>query len=232
MVEQVGNLETIRLLSIILSISFDDFRRSDFRMVRIPALVEIGQLHISFRLHKAEKHMKIRNSILAINALAIALLSPSAVATLYTLSGAMDVFQATTNPDDIGNGSGEISGNYNDVTNLLNYTITWSDLTSEVINMHFHVGSVGVPGGVDLGISGPWSSPQSGVDILLDVSQENNLLSGDWYVNIHTADFVGGEIRGQVNVAVSEVPEPWTLGLLSLGLAGIGYQQYRKKATG
>lgn len=142
-------------------------------------------------------------------------------ATVYVLSGDMDVFQALTNPEDVGNGTGTIAGDYDDVTNSLNYTITWMDLTSEVSNMHFHVAPVGVSGGVDLGIPAPWSSPQVG-SATLDASQEANLLSGDWYVNVHTTSFPGGEIRGQV--IVNPVPIPaaaWLFGSGLLGLFGL-----------
>jgi hypothetical protein len=87
--------------------------------------------------------------------------------------------------------------------------------------MHFHVAPVGVSGPVDLGIPAPWSSPQVGSATLTD-DQETNLLSGDWYVNVHTLDFPGGEIRGQV--IVNPVPIPaaaWLFGSGLIALFGI-----------
>ena len=140
-------------------------------------------------------------------------------ATVYILSGDMDVFQALTNPLNDGNGTGTIAGDYDDVTNILNYSITWMDLTSTVTNMHFHVAPVGTSGGVDLGIPSPWLSPQVGSDIILTASQETNLLSGNWYVNVHTSDFPGGEIRGQV--IVNPVPIPAAVWLFGSGLIGL-----------
>ena len=169
--------------------------------------------------------MKITKKCILASRMGLALVSiflvGQANATLYVLSGDMDVFQALTNPDNIGNGTGTIAGEYDDATNSLNYTITWMDLTSEVINMHFHVAEVGVSGPVDLDIPAPWSSPQVGSATLTD-TQETNLLSGNWYVNVHTLDFPGGEIRGQV--IVNPVPIPaaaWLFGSGLIALIGI-----------
>jgi len=149
-------------------------------------------------------------------------------AAVYVLSGDMDVFQALTNPSNVGNGTGTIAGDYDDLTNSLNYSITWMDLTSVVTNMHFHVAPVGVSGGVDLGIPSPWSSPQVG-SATLTSSQETNLLSGNWYVNVHTANFGGGEIRGQV--IVNPVPIPAAAWLFGSGLIGLIGTARRKQSV-
>jgi len=150
-------------------------------------------------------------------------------AASYVLSGDMDVFQATTNPDNVGTGTGTIAGDYDDVTNILNYSIEWMDLTTPVTNMHFHLGAPGVPGGVELGIPGPWSSPQVGTNILLSAGLETNLLAGNWYVNVHTSQFGGGEIRGQVIASVVPVPAAiWLFGTALIGL--VGFSRRRKAA--
>ena len=175
--------------------------------------------------------MKITKKCSFVSSVGLALvgifLAGQANAAMYVLSGDMDVFQATTNPTNDGNGTGTISGDYDDVTNSLNYTITWMDLPSSVTNMHFHNAPVGSAGGVDLSIPAPWSSPQ--VDsATLNATQETNLLSGEWYVNVHTVNYGGGEIRGQV--IVNPVPIPaavWLFGSGLLGLIGIA----RRKKT-
>jgi hypothetical protein len=46
--------------------------------------------------------------------------------------------------------------------------------------------------------TGPLSSPFTG-EATLTAAQVNDLMAGKWYVNLHTAAYPGGEIRGQVN---------------------------------
>lgn len=141
-------------------------------------------------------------------------------AVTHVLSGPMDPMQATTNPSNVGDGIGTISGDYDSAANILNYTLTWMDLTSPITNAHFHIGAPGTPGGVALGIPGPWSSPYTQTDLLLTAAQEDKLLDGLWYVNLHTQNFGGGEIRGQVLVNV--IPEPSSFMLVASLLVGAG----------
>lgn len=76
-----------------------------------------------------------------------------------------------------------------------------------VSNAHFHLGAAGSSGGVVRGLTGVvedgvWVS--TGVWRSSDASQPltatalGDLIAGNLYVNIHTADYGGGEIRGQV----------------------------------
>lgn len=52
------------------------------------------------------------------------------------------------------------------------------------------------------------------------------LEAGQAYINIHDADFPGGEIRGQL----TSVPEPSALGVLGLGAVAIVAAQRRRQA--
>jgi hypothetical protein len=54
------------------------------------------------------------------------------------------------------------------------------------------------------------------------------LSAGEAYLNIHTTNFPGGEIRGFL--LASAVPEPSTWAMMILGFAGVGFMAYRRKS--
>ena len=60
---------------------------------------------------------------------------------------------------------------------------------------------------------GTFTSPSN--QITLTEAQEWDLMSGKYYINIHTGNNGGGEIRGFM------VPEPGSAGLLAIGVAGL-----------
>lgn len=107
------------------------------------------------------------------------------------LNGANEV------PPNNSSATGTFTGTYDKTTKVLNYTITYSDITPTA--MHFHKGEPGENGGVEIGIgSAPYTSPVNGSTPALTAEQEADLLAGLWYVNVHSDQFPGGEIRGQV----------------------------------
>jgi hypothetical protein len=98
--------------------------------------------------------------------------------------------------------TGTLTGTYNKETNELNYTITWTGLTGgNPTMMHFHgPADPGKAAGVRLGINGfpqTTSGTVSGTQVL-DNTQEDELINGLWYYNIHNDTYKPGEIRGQV----------------------------------
>lgn len=98
--------------------------------------------------------------------------------------------------------TGTITGTYNKESNLLTYTITWNGLTGgNAAAMHFHgPAEPGKAAGVRLGITGftPAASGTVSGTATLDDTQEDELVNGLWYYNIHNATYQPGEIRGQV----------------------------------
>jgi hypothetical protein len=158
--------------------------------------------------------------------LAVWLGATSASATSYTLSAILDGAQET--PSVITLGTGTLTGTYDDVTNALTWSGSFSNLNSNTTNAHFHgPAAVGVgPAGVQVGMTaatgdvfplGVTSGLFSGTATITDL-QEADLLAGLWYVNIHSVTSGGGEIRGQVYAAV---PEPPTLLMLGVGFLGL-----------
>lgn len=152
--------------------------------------------------------------------LSMLLLPSGAAATTINLSASIDGAQANAGAGTGSSGSGSASLTFDDATNLLSWSGSFSGLTTSYTVAHFHgPAGPGVNGGVQVGISsvldpGNLSGTFNG-SATLGATQAAQLLAGDWYINIHSTTDPGGEIRGQVLV-----PEPGTLALLSLaGLA-------------
>lgn len=115
------------------------------------------------------------------------------------LTGANEVPAVTTS------GSGTFEGTYNRATKVLNYTVRWSlgDPAATTNNMHFHgpaeptaiapprIPITGFP-------TGSVNQTFSAATPALDAAQEEELLNGKWYLNIHSTTNPGGELRGQL----------------------------------
>ena len=98
---------------------------------------------------------------------------------------------------------GNVQATYHQGSKILSYNITWSGLSGNASAAHIHnVAEAGVNAGVLQSFSGfpaSTSGKYSGTLIVDGVKiTEALLLSGKYYVNIHTAANPGGEIRGQL----------------------------------
>ena len=84
---------------------------------------------------------------------------------------------------------------------------------------------------VNIGLAG-FPNATSGVfnamfDLTGNATLVNGLNSGLAYVNIHSATFPAGEIRGQISV----VPEPSTVLLMACGMIALGIAAGRRKSA-
>jgi hypothetical protein len=93
---------------------------------------------------------------------------------------------------------GSVTGKFNNSTKVLTLQINYLGITPTM--WHIHKGAVGVAGPVVLDLGNTFGSPFNFTTSALDATQEADLKSGLYYVNIHSAAVPSGEIRGQLTV--------------------------------
>ena len=111
------------------------------------------------------------------------------VTFLATINAASEV---PTNPS---TATGTATLTFNTTTKV--FTITVNHTIAAPTNGHIHKGAAGVSGGVIFGFA-TFASPITYTSVPLDATQEADLNANLYYVNIHTAAYGGGEIRGQL----------------------------------
>jgi hypothetical protein len=98
-------------------------------------------------------------------------------------------------------GTGTVDATLDTASKSLGYTVTWSGLTGPATMAHFHgPAPAGKNAGVEISLGMSPTSPIHGVATLTD-AQLTDLKAGLLYVNVHTAEHKGGEIRGQLHPA-------------------------------
>jgi hypothetical protein len=176
-------------------------------------------------------------------------LSSTANAALISMIAELDgpqtgsVIPATGQPSP---GTGTASMLYNTDDNRLYWTIGFNGLVGTFTRAHFHgPAEVGSNAGIqvficDSTVAGQTPCPAVTSGVIqgasaapLTATQEQQLLSDLWYINLHTTAIPAGEIRGQVYRAVpSPIPLPAAAWLLAPALAGAAaFVRRRKPAT-
>lgn len=157
-------------------------------------------------------------SILRLAAIVGSLATAKAATIVYSVS--LDASQEPNGVVSTATGVGTVT--LDDVTGAVTISGSYVGLSSTINGSHLHgLAPAGTNAGVIIGLSnsGGTSGTFSGNGIL-NPTQVTGMKDGLTYLNLHSINFGGGEIRGQV---LTVVPEPGTallggLGILALGL--------------
>ena len=132
-------------------------------------------------------------------ALSFALLAAPAFADEVAYHADLAAAQETPPTDSTGTGS--LDATYDTSTKMLTWTVTYTGLTGDVTAAHFHgPAAMGAKADPVVPLEAPFASPIKGSATLTD-AQATDLSAGMWYINLHTAKYPDGEVRGQVVAA-------------------------------
>lgn len=118
----------------------------------------------------------------------------------YTISGNASGSQVV--PAVEVDGTGTITGTYNPNTRVLTYTNTWAGLSGAPTGGGFYNGASGSTG---TAVGTPWTYDETATGtgtyngtMTLTQAQADQLIAGNWYYGYNTAEYTGGEVRGQI----------------------------------
>ena len=98
---------------------------------------------------------------------------------------------------------GTITGTFDKTSNIFKYSVTYSGLTP--LGAHFHTGAPGASGPIAIELpknnaaKDGYVSPIEGA-FILSPANATALTSNNFYVNLHTAAYTGGEIRANITI--------------------------------
>ncbi|WDE13406.1 CHRD domain-containing protein [Thalassomonas haliotis] len=145
----------------------------------------------------------------------LCLLPGLANASLITYQMDLDGIQEVPVGDLDGSAAGTIS--FDDVTGLISWDLSYANIdTPTAMHIHGPGGTAGINAGVFIGLG---VNTSGGANTLIDslvanLADVNMIINdpGGFYINIHTAEFPPGSVRGQLGNVL--VPAPGTLPLL------------------
>jgi hypothetical protein len=136
-------------------------------------------------------------SLLAIGLAGCGQMRPSQKIDIYeaTLTSAQEV------PPNASPARGQAEVQHNTNTNTLTWKVTYSGMSGPVTGAHIHGPAAA---GANAGILVPFSGNLNAQPIQgqgpITPQMVGDLAAGLWYVNLHSAQFPGGEIRGQLRL--------------------------------
>ncbi|MEQ5840895.1 CHRD domain-containing protein [Paraburkholderia acidicola] len=121
------------------------------------------------------------------------------VAFADTVALKADLEPSSEVPPRVSHGHGMLNASFDTSTKALQWTATYEGLTGPATMAHFHgPAPVGQNAKVQVPIDkSALASPIKGAATLTD-QQAADLMAGQWYFNVHTAQNPSGEIRGQI----------------------------------
>lgn len=178
-----------------------------------------NELELRQRLTDMKKYIGI---LLALGSLAIAQTTYALHYTVFDieLNGANEV-GASGDPDGIGGGTLKIDA----ATNEIVWDFWANNIYVPIVGFHIHNAPAGMNGPVVVNFNSMFSGSLTSA-----VAQDILAKPSDYYLNIHTQDYPGGAIRGQVAKAQA-VPDSSStaLGGLAIGLTLIAARRLRQK---
>lgn len=117
------------------------------------------------------------------------------------------------------------------IDNLTN-TLSWSIMSLDIgplLFQHIHSGAAGTNGPVVV----DFGSQNFGSQVDADAALITPATAANFYVNVHTTEYPGGAIRGQLHYVKTvhpPVPEASTLAMLAAGLLSVGWMARRRRA--
>lgn len=137
-------------------------------------------------------------------ALAASLVSLTLAGCGMMPSQKMQIFEASLSPSQevpvtASSGSGAAEVQFNENTNKVSWKVTYSGLSGSATGAHIHgPAAMGANAGVVIPLTGNLDAQPIMGEMTVTAAQYADMAAGLYYVNIHTAKFPGGEIRGQL----------------------------------